>query len=437
MSKPVGRCGYTHDSGWGKDHCCLRETAEGHDYCIWHADVEGKPTEAIRSALHQLDSLDKTQRSIERLDGAILRGVKFDGTISFKDCRLTGADFRESSLQWSDYPGLEMPWEPYSEVGVEGPDFSNADLRGSDFSNADLPQSKFCDTDLRGANFDTAGLANAKFDGANFQSSIFENAYLGWAKMCNTVLAEANFTDARFSNADLTGAFAERTIFHRADFSGATLDGASLYGAVLSDIRLNNGTNFGEYCTYDPLSQHYPPRIPEDALIRGYESANHEKAAWLYRRLKVLHEDNSMSDRASSFHVFEKETTRRAYAKDGEWGKYSISTINRLLTNHGESLGRVVGASLVTILTAAIIYPFVGGVEDGGSLYTVNEIVSAGVVDVFIRSLYFSVITFTTIGYANVAPRGIGSRTMVGIESLMGALLIALIVYVLGRRAAR
>jgi len=53
------------------------------------------------------------------------------------------------------------------------------------------------------------------------------------------------------------------------------------------------------------------------------------------------------------------------------------------------------------------------------------------------RGLYFSIITFTTIGYANVAPHGPLSRILVGIESLVGAILIALFVYVLGRRVAR
>jgi len=44
---------------------------------------------------------------------------------------------------------------------------------------------------------------------------------------------------------------------------------------------------------------------------------------------------------------------------------------------------------------------------------------------------------FTAIGYANFAPHGPWSRILIGIESLVGAILTALFVYVLGGRVAR
>ncbi|MFB6176932.1 MAG: ion channel [Halobaculum sp.] len=46
-------------------------------------------------------------------------------------------------------------------------------------------------------------------------------------------------------------------------------------------------------------------------------------------------------------------------------------------------------------------------------------------------------ITFSTIGYGNLAPHGFWSQLFVGIESLAGAVLVALFIFVLGRRTAR
>ncbi|MFC7195174.1 potassium channel family protein [Halosimplex aquaticum] len=98
----------------------------------------------------------------------------------------------------------------------------------------------------------------------------------------------------------------------------------------------------------------------------------------------------------------------------------------------------------MTIVGAGFLYPFIGGVEDGQTIYRIDLVPAApaladlgGAVEALSRGIYFSAITFTTIGYANVAPHGPWSRVLVGIESLVGAILIALFVYVLGRRTAR
>ena len=51
------RCGYTwpadHDIGDSpnRQHCCFRETLDGTDRCVWHADVtDGKTIEALQEA---------------------------------------------------------------------------------------------------------------------------------------------------------------------------------------------------------------------------------------------------------------------------------------------------------------------------------------------------------------------------------------------------
>lgn len=53
------------------------------------------------------------------------------------------------------------------------------------------------------------------------------------------------------------------------------------------------------------------------------------------------------------------------------------------------------------------------------------------------RSLYFSTITFSTLGYANLAPAGGMARAIATAESFIGALSMAYLVSVLSRRAIR
>lgn len=63
--------------------------------------------------------------------------------------------------------------------------------------------------------------------------------------------------------------------------------------------------------------------------------------------------------------------------------------------------------------------------------------VAVGGLGEFLWGLYFSVITFTTIGYGDLYPVGTFAKVLVGAESLSGAVLVALFVFVLGRRVAR
>lgn len=219
------------------------------------------------------------------------------------------------------------------------------------------------------------------------------------------------------------------------DPNEADLTETDLYQAQFSNPRLNSETTFGDTCNYE--AEEKSPTIAGETLPL-------EAATWVYRRLEKLHEENALADQTRDYHISKQEAQRNLDRENGNYGRYAVATLNRWLTNHGESIQHLLRAWAATIIGAGILYPFVGGVSDNGNTYqirlasewpTVADL--AGATEVLLRSLYFSTITFTTIGYANVAPNGVGSRILVGIESLIGAILVALFVYVLGRRVAR
>lgn len=433
------RCEYVNDGRWGKHYCCWRESWEN-GRCVWHAEVSGKPTKAIKTALERLDSLEHTNRSTERLDGAVLRGMVLDDSISFEGCRLPDADFRDTDPPWGEYPELERPWATRTEQDVATPSFRGADLKGADFSNCDLPSTDFEKADCDGARMVDSGLAEATLDDASLEGANLTRAFLGGATLRRASVSEATFTEARLSSATLAAAFAERAVFHQADLSGADLRGAYLYSAVLSNVRVNESTTFGERTIYDHESPYYPPTVETDSSVRDFEASNLGKSMAVYRRLEELHDANAMSERARDYHIRKEETERRSHLQEGQFGLYGVATANRYLTRHGESLAQLLVASAILIIGSGILYPLVGGVEDGDVLYsiaTVTQLLSAEGIETLARGLYFSIITFTTIGYANVAPVGPYARILVGIESLLGAIFVALFVFILGRRVAR
>ena len=53
----------------------------------------------------------------------------------------------------------------------------------------------------------------------------------------------------------------------------------------------------------------------------------------------------------------------------------------------------------------------------------------------FLNCLYFSVITFTTLGYGDFQPAVGLSRFFVSLEAIIGAFTMALFAYTLGRKS--
>lgn len=98
------------------------------------------------------------------------------------------------------------------------------------------------------------------------------------------------------------------------------------------------------------------------------------------------------------------------------------------------------GFSALVIVVSATLYPLAGGVEDTAGevsiTYTLEEPTEAPLsylVSVYLTSLYFSVVTFATLGYGDIQPVGAWSRGLATVETILGSLLIALLVFVLSR----
>lgn len=93
------------------------------------------------------------------------------------------------------------------------------------------------------------------------------------------------------------------------------------------------------------------------------------------------------------------------------------------------------------ILDCGLIYSVAGiARNDPETTYriTLTDLTTPGAALVdLLNGVYFSVITFSTVGCGDFYPASPLSRILVGIESLIGALFIPLFVFAIGRRVAR
>ena len=118
----------------------------------------------------------------------------------------------------------------------------------------------------------------------------------------------------------------------------------------------------------------------------------------------------------------EKPGLRGAMHRFFSWFMLSISYF---LWGHGERPARAFFSAMFVILAAAFIY-------SRGALIQNGAVFRPG----FLDSLYFSAVTFTTVGYGDISPVGL-SRYLACAEAFCGMFLMPLFIVSLSRRYLR
>lgn len=288
--------------------------------------------------------------------------------------------------------GLSMP-----NLKTTGPiRFTGAEVVSSDLNNADLSDSE------------------ADFSSANLEGSDLRNS---------------DFRHVNFENANLS-----ETALYGADFSNA-----SLHGTILSHARISNQTDFGivgNTCLipfvrpspdiiYDTRSE---PVYSDDAGVD-----NHTRAAAVYSEIEKLADGNSVTQLGRICHVWRKDMERKGYWNKESGGdrdriSWALSFISNVVVRYGESPYRVFGWAGVIIVLSGYLYWICD------LLVSVGESTpSPSVVD----AIYFSTLTFTTLGLGDYRPVDNLGRAVTIAEAGSGVILFALLVFVFGRRSTR
>ncbi len=106
--------------------------------------------------------------------------------------------------------------------------------------------------------------------------------------------------------------------------------------------------------------------------------------------------------------------------------KYAWSTFLKWLYGWGEWPWLILAWCVATIFIFSVLYCFIGDIASATNLPIVNS---------YSAKLYFSGITFTTLGFGGYSPAG-GAKALAFIESFLGIFSIALFVYSFARRTA-
>ena len=147
-----------------------------------------------------------------------------------------------------------------------------------------------------------------------------------------------------------------------------------------------------------------------------------------YNQLKQLQKTHGYYGRAGDFYFREMHCRRMALPKE-KYGKRLWEWFKEEALGYGEKPWNMLKVIGITIGTFAFFpYFFWNCIQNTGGACTQWDI---------LKSLYFSTVTFVTLGYGDFAPINNCARIVTSIEGLLGVVFVALFVVALGRKIIR
>jgi uncharacterized protein YjbI with pentapeptide repeats len=278
-----------------------------------------------------------------------------------------------TNLSLANFTGATL-----TDANLEQAILSGALLRGTNLGGASLVSAN-----LSGAEFTGAYLSGAVANGANLRGADLSRANLIGAKLNGANLSLANLRSANLGSAELVNADLNGATLVRTNFSLANLTGAELTG-VRWQLRAMRGCYLG---------------------IRGLESCFGNA---LFKRAAA---DQDFLDTLEA----QLKGTRRMFLFRA-WG----------LIDYGRSLLRVAAISFGLAAVYGGIYRIFPGILD-----------YSGSARSWFTLFYFSIVTYTTLGFGDVKPANLAGEIVVSSEVILGYTTLGLLLSVLAQSIAR
>lgn len=136
-----------------------------------------------------------------------------------------------------------------------------------------------------------------------------------------------------------------------------------------------------------------------------------------YRALSKAADDSANRTLAADYKIRELDFIR-ARKKGLEW---FWMTLNKIYWGYGQKPFRLIKFSLAVIFALGLIYSFFPG------SFTNNDAASKCYLVSLFNACYFSIVTFTTLGYGDLSPTG-AIRILAAVEGLFGAITLGFLV---------
>jgi uncharacterized protein YjbI with pentapeptide repeats len=411
-----------------------------------------EPSEVGGSLLFKEGRLDLTGAD---LSGTLLTRANLEGACldraNLSMTELTYANLNRTHSKDAVFEGSEM-----MACIMNGVRYERCRLSAAELSYADLRNSMFYYCDFTGANLTEAHLGHSQFNACDFSRTHALRCFLEEAGFSNCTIEGANFkrtpfSQAKFYNCSIKDSDLSYCNFTRYDFRqrfNSEFGRASFKYAVLEKctlpetFRLSRVEFHGTLIRDTFVSRESFRENGDHPAIREEREGSLENARFTYSMLKNNWSGLGMNSQAAWASVREKEMERFMLRKRISSGQYKNSTDRisawprylgfsyfRLLFDYGENPWRLFLWAFVWILVCGVLYGILG-VTDGDSLVSFSS--GRNPVDF----LYFSVITFTTVGYGDLTPGSLASEIVALIQGFSGVFTSGLFIWSLGKRVS-
>ena len=473
----------------------LKVSKEG--FCLFHERDENKDKEEFERLLQlKLQRQDYNFRGYTFVGKSVFRDYVFSQDVDFHRARFfEDADFEKVQFlgkavfngakffRRAIFLGAKFSAEgkaEFRQVTFE----SDALFSGVEFfGEALFWQAEFLNEALfwHTKFFNRALFLDARFQGGkkvDFRGAVFaeEALFTGVELSMDALFCEgkflekAIFKDIKFlrgSKADFQkAAFAKETLFKGATFSGDALfqNAAFSQNIDFEGTRFFREINFGS--TDLGIVRLAESNIDTQDLTNAKWSSDFKnvyektaetiedlrKAEEIYRKVKISYHRTGDYDLGAAFYYREMETKRKQvrFEKTNPFMKLLRGigfNFLRIYCGYGEKPLRVIGCSLLTIIVCALLFMVFGIYDSEGAVlikldlndffydFGIHTLVEK--LENFWSCFYYSVITFTTVGYGDIRPTTGLARLLAMAEGFFGAFSIALFVLTFGRKMMR
>lgn len=320
-------------------------------------------------------------------------------------------------------------------VNISNQHFKNFSFKGIVFDCSDIQSTVFEKCDLNGCHFKNMRGYDLIFENSQLTSSFFNDASFSICKFTSCDLRFCDFTRATIHQTDLTGCKMNNGIFLRSSFKRSIFKNCiatnsnfrnceiletDLSGSTFLSSIVDGGTIVWS-CSYDELTNFTGVGLSNmriEPSLKSSFSCNIRRLWWQEwyeeKKQEILPKDYTFKDKPFSYIKSKLLYFLRLFI-------HLIIKAFWWITDYGSSTVRLLIMFFLTTLGHAIIY-FTFPASTG------DVILNGGgsVLLRFVRSLYFSIVVMTSVGFGDIsaAETLIAGHVIMMIQSLLGYVLL-------------
>ncbi len=398
-------------------------------------------------------------------------GPAIDAFLSFEYATFYKlADFSEAKFDIARFLGAQ-----FNHAIFKGTEFEYADFPWSRFKFANFTKARFYEKALfENSQFEEAHFEESRFNEGNFARTRFERAYFndpildypgeiftineGW-----TEFRVVNFSGAEFNELS----FGKVKIIEYVNFDGVVINGRATFIPLHHLISMETFNIPWELLDRDCFKRKCWKKwdFENSFIICNSRFCHPQPLAETAKMQRIIYERLGDREKSDSMFVLEmraKRKLRMLQAKENLTNakdfKNKLKAIMRYIrtwidvqaekvladwiTKYGTNWRRILKSSGFVILGTGFLYWTLSHFQTAkdpvlgipiGTIYTDGA--SQGIPG-FLNALYYSLVTFTTLGYGDMHPTG-WLKALSALEALTGAVFMALIVAVIARKWMR